>query len=829
MKIETPVLKEAFNTSVWKNKERIKYLLSNLDLMEKTIEQYLNNITKDFPNLTDHTISHSQKLWDYANIIIGERNNFINPLEAFVLHSVFLIHDAGMCYSILNNKDELEKDPIYTDFIVQYGDTPEVKEEALFYTVRQRHGDFALRIATEKLREDEYLISDTPLREELGLLIGKIAKSHTCNVNYIEREFGPSYSNPNFPTDWSIDCQKLSFILRTADAAHIDSLRTPKTNRMIYEIPGISKQHWTFQKKLGFPLLSSDNLLMYTTNVPFSTYEQKAWWFCFDALQVLDKEIRNANEYFDIKQQVGFSAKGVKAINNTLVLGKNYIRTDGWNSIDTQIKVSNPIHIASELGGVKLYGNINFAIRELIQNSIDAINLYRIHTGQNNINVGEIRVSIKKTETDFYFTITDNGIGMSQTLMSNELLDFGGSYWRSNRFQFEYEGIKTKGFQSIGKFGIGFFSVFMLGKNIKVTSWKFGESINNMKTLDFYDGLDSSPILRKPSSEEQSIVIDRGTSVQIKLDKNPFEKDGFIGNSQFKENDLNSLIKYFIPSSNVRIVVEEIDGELKILHPNFIYDLDFNSLLHHIHIPRINQEYLTGIFNLYKTLNIKLFDIKDENRLYGKLAMLPQVGNIGVGSTSVVISGGIRINELGNFAGYIVTDDVVSIKRDVFSKLIPYEVLKNWAAEQRKFIESNNNYINLYGFNYYGLIMSFNFYDENLPIALTKKENKYSYFSIANLREYLRQNSVAKFHSEGHSQSARLPDCDGLIRINYGFNVMNIVREEDHSELIKYKELLEKIIIEEWGDFIIEQDNLLIKGGYHLDMPYMVIEKYTKK
>lgn len=827
MTIDNPLFKNAFDVSIWKNENKINELKSNLDLIESTIKKYLEGITEDFPYLTDHSVAHSRMLWNYANIIVGDKKNFINPLEAFILHTVFLVHDSGMCYSVLNNQKEVEKDPLYTDFITKNGNSTESKEEALFFTIRQRHGDFALRIATDTLREGEYLISDIPLREELGLIIGKIAKSHTCNVNYIEREFGPKYTNPNFPTDWSIDSQKLSFLLRTADAAHIDNLRTPKTNRMIGEIPGISKEHWTFQKKLGFPQLSSDGLLMYSTNTPFTSEEQKAWWFCYDALLVLDKELKNANEYFDVNNLESFTARGVKSINDTLELGKKYIRTDGWNSINTQIKVSNPVHIASELGGVKLYGNINIALRELIQNSLDAINLYRIHTGQNNTNVGEIKLSIEKSEEDYYLTITDNGIGMSQTILTNELLDFGGSYWKSNRFKYDFQGIHTKGFESIGKFGIGFFSTFMLGEKITVTSWKFGEAITNMKTLDFYDGLSSNPILREPTEKERSLVIDRGTSIKIKIKEDPFSKIGFIGNSQFNENCIFSLVKYFIPSPNVKITVEELDGSVNSIKPNIVDDLEFNDFLDHVHILREGNIDHTGIINLFKTLNLKLFEIKDEERLYGKLAILPQIGNIGLSSTSIVLSNGIRVNEIGKFAGYIITDDVISIKRDVFSKLIPYEVMKKWADKQKQFIETSPAK-HLYTLSHLGLLMTFNYYDDSLPITLTKKGGKYDFVNISSFREYLKNSDEVKFHIEGHSLSGRLPDCDGFITLNFGFSVKNIIRKEDQEKLTEHKELIEKIIEEEWGGFTINQDNLIRQRGYVFDMPYTVIEKYIK-
>lgn len=825
---QNPLFENAFNISYWKNEDKIEYLKANLELLEKSVEKYLNGIKTDFPNLTDHSLSHSRMLWDYASVIVGKKTDFINPVEAFILHSVFLIHDAGMCYSILNNKNELENDPLYVDYIIQNGDTQENKNEALFYTVRQRHGDFALRVATEKLNEEEYLIADTSLREELGQIIGKIAKSHTCNINYIEREFGSVYRDPHFPIDWSIDCQKLSFILRTSDAAHIDNLRTPKTLRMISEIPGISREHWTFQKKIGFPHLSDDNLLVYSTNSPFCPSEQKAWWFCYNALQVLDKEIRSANEYFDVKQQTGFSAKGVKSINDTLELGKKYIRTEGWSSINTQIKVSNPVHIASEIGGIQLYGNINIALRELIQNSIDAINLYRIHTGQNNSNVGEIKLSVEKEQDEFYLTITDNGIGMSQTLMSNELLDFGGSYWKSNRFINEYEGIQAKGFESIGKYGIGFFSIFMLGVQIRVTSWKFGEAISNMKTLDFYDGLASNPILREPFEDEKNRIIDRGTFIKVKLNKDPYLKVGFIGNSQFEDNSLFSLVKYFVPSSNVRLIISEVDGSVNTIQPNAIDKLDFNSFIDYIHIPRINAQNQEGIINFFKTLKIELIEITEGHKLFGKLAMLPLVSNIGVHSTSVVMSKGIRISELNNFAGYILTDDVISIKRDAFSKLISFDMIREWALKQKQYIESNN-YQQLFFLGYFGLLMTFNFFDENLPIAFTKKENKYNLYSIAEFRKFLKENDSVVFYQEGHFNTNLFPECDGFIKMIHRFNVSNIVREEDSHKLITYKSLLEKIIREEWGDFNLQQDDIISKGKYTIDMPYTVIENYSKK
>lgn len=828
MKINNLLFEKAFEISLWKNEDKIAELISHLESIERTIKKYLELISDDFPFLTDHTITHSHKLWDYASLIVGDKERFLNPLEGFILHSVFLVHDAGMCYSILNNHKEIVEDPVYIDFIARNGSSVEAKEEALFFAVRQKHGDFAERIATDKLSEEDYLISDTLLREELGLIIGKIAKSHTCDISYIERELASEYTTPKFPVEWSINPQKLCFLLRTADAAHIDNLRTPKTNRMIKEIKGSSQDHWTFQKKLGFPHLSNDELLVYSTNRPFKSKEQKAWWFCYEALLVLDRELKNANQYFSTNNYIGFKAKGVKSISDTLLLGQKYIRTEGWNSVNTKIKVSDPIKIAMELGGVKLYGTKNIAIRELIQNSIDSINLYRIFNDQENFDVGEITLSMQELDGNYYLTITDNGIGMSQTTLTTELLDFGGSYWKSSRFQYDFKETNTSKFESIGKFGIGFFSTFMLGNKVTVTSWKFGDSITNMKTLDFYDGLLSNPILREATQEEKKAVVNRGTSIKIKLNENPYLKNGCIGQLKFTANNLYSLVKYFVPSSNVKIKVEELDNFSHTIDANIIDKLTFNQLIDHLYIEGEEKE-VTDQIEFLKTLNLKLFEVSDKGKFYGKIALMPNSGKYNISSLSVILSNGIRVSDISNdIIGYIVSDEVVSIKRDKSTSAIPYETLRNWAKLQKQFIEANSSRKIQYHKIYSDLLLTFNFFDENYPVTLKKENNHYAYVSIASFRKFLNKNDTVKFHTENYVPSLRAANCDGFISTNNGLNLLNLVKESDHHKLITHENLISDIITEQWGKFEKSYEEDQAWSPIHSDQPYRTIVIYKR-
>lgn len=842
-KSEIKLYNEAFDKIHWKNEEKLKELSDCIGTMELIIEKHLDKIKDYFPTLTDHSINHSNILWEYADIFVGNKTNYLNPLEAFILNSVFLLHDAGICYTLLYEKNEIKNNLSYQDYIkINDGKITkeELENEALFYTIRENHGAYALRIAKEKLPTDEYFISSILYRDEFAEIIGKIAKSHSCNIVFIEREFGNFYTSPRFPSEWSIDLKKIAYILRVSDAANIDNLRTPKTTQMISEMTGVSKNHWTFQKKLGFPKLESDGYLIFSTNNPFNKTEQKAWWYCYNALKVLDDELKNANSYFVSKNQVGFDAKSVKYISDPLILGRDSIKTTGWDSINTSIRVSNPVHIAAELGGKKLYVNENIAVREIIQNSIDAIHVYRLLTMQSNLAVGKIKVLIEEVEDNYFLVVSDNGIGMSQTLLTNELLDFGGSYWKTNKFYNDFKGLYSKGFESIGKYGIGFFSAFMLGKEITVTSWKYGENINEMRTLDFYDGLKSSPILRLPTEKEKNNIIDRGTSIKIKLESNPYEKGGIIFNESFKYCKLKSLVQYYIPSVDIEIEITEIDGSLSNILPNSIDKLNFIELIDYINLKDYNALYKeiginrsssrqSKVDNL-KNYPLQLIDIVDVDKLLGKLIILPKRENSIEFTTesisAIILAKGIRVTNIPGFVGYLATDEVVTIKRDQSANIVPYESMRSWAIKQLEQIE-NLNLQEVYKDTINDLKITFNFYDETFTLAKTKKDNIYTDVSISEFKEYVKNHDKLVIYGETISDKNKAESCPGFVNVAHGVEMGKIIIDSDLEMVNHTQKIIRNIFKEAWGEFDekVEQD---ISFSFSSDEHYNAVWTFTK-
>jgi HSP90 family molecular chaperone len=141
--------------------------------------------------------------------------------------------------------------------------------------------------------------------------------------------------------------------------------------------------------------------------------------------------------------------------------------------------------LVSRLGGKELYGNDpNVALRELIQNASDAVRARRALERRDS-DWGEILISTGCDDTGPWIEVRDNGIGMSERVLTGPLLDFGRPFWGTGLMSAELPGLATSGFKSTGCYGIGFFSVFMLGDKIRVTTLRSGEASQDTQVLEF--------------------------------------------------------------------------------------------------------------------------------------------------------------------------------------------------------------------------------------------------------------------------------------------------------------------------------------------------------
>src|SRR6202163_2693125 len=122
-----------------------------------------------------------------------------------------------------------------------------------------------------------------------------------------------------------------------------------------------------------------------------------------------------------------------------------------------------------------LYSEKEIFLRELISNASDACDRlrYAAITEPNLIEgAPDYRVVLTPVKSSKTLTIADNGIGMNH----DELVENLGTIARSGTAAFVkgLSGDAKKDMALIGQFGVGFYSAFMVAREVEVTSRKAG-------------------------------------------------------------------------------------------------------------------------------------------------------------------------------------------------------------------------------------------------------------------------------------------------------------------------------------------------------------------
>ena len=120
-----------------------------------------------------------------------------------------------------------------------------------------------------------------------------------------------------------------------------------------------------------------------------------------------------------------------------------------------------------------IYTHKEIFLRELISNASDAIDklYYRtLEDGSTGLSREDFSIRLEMDRDARTLTITDNGIGMTQEELDNNL----GVIARSGSLQFKQEAEKKDEVDIIGQFGVGFYSAFMVSDRVTVDTRAFG-------------------------------------------------------------------------------------------------------------------------------------------------------------------------------------------------------------------------------------------------------------------------------------------------------------------------------------------------------------------
>lgn len=235
------------------------------------------------------------------------------------------------------------------------------------------------------------------------------------------------------------------------------------------------------------------------------------------------------------------------------------------------------------LVGNDLYSSQLVFVRELLQNSLDAVSSRKIvdyrfkEACSQDIEKAAIRITTWTDKDEYrWFRIDDNGIGMTEDVISQYFLKIGKSYYRSDEFRKDLYDNHTIDFEPISQFGIGILSCFLGGERIEVSTrhWDRSKDYPGLNkgagirfsmcgTKGYYsianeakgDKGSTMPGINK--NDEASFRMEPGTSIAVRLKKDTWDE----------YEDMEAVVKQYLGLPEIPVYFD--NGMDKLRFPTF--------------------------------------------------------------------------------------------------------------------------------------------------------------------------------------------------------------------------------------------------------------------
>lgn len=176
-----------------------------------------------------------------------------------------------------------------------------------------------------------------------------------------------------------------------------------------------------------------------------------------------------------------------------------------------------------------IYTNKEIFLRELISNASDAIDKRHYMALTNSEFMDDYQITLEANEENRTITISDNGIGLTE----QELIDNLGTIAKSGSKEFK-EQLEKSDLEIIGQFGVGFYSSFMVSDQVEVIT----KSVKEDKAYKWVSNGTSSYTISETEKEEF------GTTIILHLRENNEELeenyDEFL-----REYEIKNLVKKY--------------------------------------------------------------------------------------------------------------------------------------------------------------------------------------------------------------------------------------------------------------------------------------------
>jgi molecular chaperone HtpG len=434
----------------------------------KEIIPLLARIPENMREFTLHDANHSAKVVELmGKIIPSDTFDRLNTIELSILIYAAYLHDVGMTASLEEREEIIKNDPEFTKLFISNEELSHKLDEAkkcgdhriatfiedrIFCEfLRRKHVERSRKLIIEKYGSEETPISwkGTPYYK----LVQLVCDSHGLPIRDLYNT--NRWRRDSLIKDQSVNLQYLSVILRLADILDLDPERTPKCLLdFINPTDETSIKEWKKHLSIVGCKINQKEIRI-EAECEHPIYQRTLLEF-IDMIETERKEsIYLTAHYKDDLAETYF-------LDLTEPIMKDYIKSNG-EYIYSDFHFKLDFHrIIDLLMGERLYGDPSLTLRELLQNSVDAVR-YRQSMEKKEENSFEpfIKITLKADELIF----EDNGVGMDEHIFENYFMQIGRSYYNSSEYRMS--GIEI---DPVSEFGIGILSVFMVASKIRVES-----------------------------------------------------------------------------------------------------------------------------------------------------------------------------------------------------------------------------------------------------------------------------------------------------------------------------------------------------------------------
>ncbi|MGB5988754.1 MAG: ATP-binding protein [Marinifilaceae bacterium] len=573
----------------------------------------LERVPENMPEYTLHDPNHSAKVVEnMGKFIPSETLNNLNSIELTLLILSGYLHDIGMTCSkdekenIIKSSEEFEvlfkSDLDKYEKFKQFKATDDhrsatfIEDQIFTEYLRRNHVARSADFIKERLGEGEFVLAfhGIPFWKQLI----EICNGHGEPVSSLSNT--RRWPRHTLIGEKIINVQFLSLILRLADILDLDPERTPK---IIYEFVNpkdpISILEWRKHRSLvGHSI--SQNKVLFEAECSSPEVERALKEFMSWIELERHETIELLAKYQDDIYKKYFLNLNEPVAKDRIRSDESYISNDLKFHIDYQ-------RVMDLLMGQKLYKNPTVALRELLQNSIDAIKIREALFESKSENF-EPTIQIVLNEDSL--SVSDNGSGMDVNIFKNFFLQVGKSFYSSPLFYGRFSDVDVT-----SEFGIGILSTFMVANSLIIESRREPDNpLIPPKPILF-----EIPTAYSYTIQRKSVRTEIGTTITLKLKSN----------NPFKGQSLKDILEQLIPKPPYPIKIKHYDKEYTYegIKEKIIPSLGTSKITSsdYIDLYKINEfSYNAPVFS-HKILDIYLNDSEKKNELRdieGKISLV---------------------------------------------------------------------------------------------------------------------------------------------------------------------------------------------------------------